>query len=827
MNMKEMLEKLGSLSEAVEKTATGIKHTAKPGGYGRKFDTDEEGDEQQEKKPEVKRGRGRPKKGADSDTGHVPQYSGAKDLQNWIIGNVPKNPSKELKKLPTTKHTLKDWIEKVDNTKLNEQSMTEVDNSDISDNFHVSDSDYMRIKGIVDKKYPGYELSGLSMDHDGNIKVEIYNYETNDAKHLKTKSTSENKQDMAEAEQLVIEPAKQNTQVIKQGTKTLGTVSNPQLAATIKQAIGKGEMSLAGSKLGEEMLDEKWAGDAEIKSTGEYAGKSVEQLKSMLAKLHKSGPHKEGSPEAKKQRQLNFALRAKGGWKKGEGAAKRKDMSEAERPSDDSDMGAGLGAGRSQTTLESRVKADDKAEKAGKKVTKDLEYDMDHKGKDDKKAEKAGKKVTKDIEYDEKKDKKKKVNESMHKHHAAKLIGKAHALAKEGYNCKYEDMDEAKAYHDGFKEGLDECYGMMPIRGVVVGEGDMPAATVPGMAGQAMPTMEDDLDEMGRSEWMRHKAKTTSGDTFKAFGQTMHDRDVLEMDSFAFESLDKQLNALLNESEQVDEGLSVSISTGHQGSPDSVSVTAQDAEAEKLMSFIKQVGLGGIVGSDASDYDSPQDSASHKHGEIAVVDDHDGMMAMMKKMAGLSGDSTSSQDYEDEEGYDHTREETCNECGLMETSCECDKEMVDEVETPDQMTDEVAEGQEEVSEATPQEAGAEEEAMTTGDEDAEAQEDMALAKADQQNKTDTVNEGGDGGEASEEDEEEISEQLDEWANDAGKDGTDQAFMRDIDFMTKVISGGLNKPKVTGQTTIPVIAGQDARTGTEDVSAWQKLAGIKK
>lgn len=311
--MKEMLEKLGSLSEAVEKTATGIKHTANPGGYGRKFDTDEEGDEKQEKKPEVKRGRGRPKKGGDSETGHVPQYSGAKELQKWIVGNVPKSPSKELKKLPTTKHTLKDWIEKVDNKKLNEQGM-------------------------------------------------------------------------AEAEQIVVQPAKQNTQVIKQGTKTLGTVSNPQLAATIKQAIGKGEMSLAGSNLGEEMLDEKWAGDAEIKSTGEYSGKSVEQLKSILAKLHKSGPHKEGSPEAKKQKQINFALRAKGGWKKGEGAAKREDMSEAERPSDDSDMGAGLGAGRSQTTLESRVKADNKAEKAGKKVTKDLEYDMGHKGKDDKKS---------------------------------------------------------------------------------------------------------------------------------------------------------------------------------------------------------------------------------------------------------------------------------------------------------------------------------------------------------------------------------------------------------------------------------------------------------
>jgi len=50
---------------------------------------------------------------------------------------------------------------------------------------------------------------------------------------------------------------------------------------------------------------------------------------------------------------------------------------------------------------------DNRAEKAGKKVTKDLEYDMGNKGKDDAKAEKAGKKVTKDVEYDEKKKKEK------------------------------------------------------------------------------------------------------------------------------------------------------------------------------------------------------------------------------------------------------------------------------------------------------------------------------------------------------------------------------------------------------------------------------------
>ena len=63
---------------------------------------------------------------------------------------------------------------------------------------------------------------------------------------------------------------------------------------------------------------------------------------------------------------------------------------------------------------ESTNKRDNRAEKAGKKVTKDIEYDEKKKdgihgkkrGSEDAKAEKAGKKVAKDIEYDEKKDKK-------------------------------------------------------------------------------------------------------------------------------------------------------------------------------------------------------------------------------------------------------------------------------------------------------------------------------------------------------------------------------------------------------------------------------------
>jgi len=71
--------------------------------------------------------------------------------------------------------------------------------------------------------------------------------------------------------------------------------------------------------------------------------------------------------------------------------------------------------GYSVTPLEeeSTDKKDNRAERAGKRVTKDIEYDEKKKdgihgkkrGAEDAKAEKAGKKVAKDIEYDDKKDK--------------------------------------------------------------------------------------------------------------------------------------------------------------------------------------------------------------------------------------------------------------------------------------------------------------------------------------------------------------------------------------------------------------------------------------
>lgn len=547
-------------------------------------------------------------------------------------------------------------------------------------------------------------------------------------------------------------------------SKSKGTAkTNRSLKAAIKTTLDK------------EQIDEKWGTETKVAPSekGKYKGKTKAELLKHYNKLKKSGPHKKGSKEYGTMRELSFAIRAKSGWGK---------VKEAERPSDQVDMGAGLGAGRSNTVLESNMKK------------------------------------TCQAAYHE---------------------GKSHGLGGHAYTCRYDEgTDEHMHYHNGFKEGLDECYGIEPMRGVV---DETMAATVPGMASQAMDecgmmaenddeddesvyyddeddyddesvyddeddesVYDDDIDEgvMGGlaggaigarlggasgamtgyklgsaaqdalqkegNAFTGALAKTKKGGKFSLGGHTYTDT------SSAFESLDRQLNALLNE-DAVAEGISVSISKGQQGGHDSVSVTATDAEAENLLALVKNAGMG--IFSDeqkaTSDYGAPVSDEGH-----AEVGDHESILSIMKKMAGIQ-DSHDSHDYKQEDDSD---------CGCGQTPGECEE--VTEEESEDQMEYEVAEDATEV-------------AMTNADEESEAAEDQAIATADAANAEE--------------------EELNEWANEAMKRGTEEAFTTGDEFMLDTISSGLNKKKSTGQTTIPVITGQSDRMGyNESFKNWIKL-----
>jgi hypothetical protein len=97
---------------------------------------------------------------------------------------------------------------------------------------------------------------------------------------------------------------------------------------------------------------------------------------------------------------------------------------------------------------ESTDKEDNKAEKAGKKVAKDIEHDEGHKGRDDNRAEKAGKKVTKDIEYDDKKDKEEKVDETT--------TSGSVATTTSGGKSSSGGMQFGKGVYEGFNNTVEK-----------------------------------------------------------------------------------------------------------------------------------------------------------------------------------------------------------------------------------------------------------------------------------------------------------------------------------------------------------------------------------
>jgi hypothetical protein len=64
---------------------------------------------------------------------------------------------------------------------------------------------------------------------------------------------------------------------------------------------------------GKSDLDEAWAGDADIKSTGKWAGKTIAELQKRRNALKKK--EKRTSAESTELRQINFAIRSKKDWK--------------------------------------------------------------------------------------------------------------------------------------------------------------------------------------------------------------------------------------------------------------------------------------------------------------------------------------------------------------------------------------------------------------------------------------------------------------------------------------------------------------------------------
>ena len=842
MDFKSLLSQLDQLNEATEKTKTGLKHTAEPGGYGRKDDEDEEGNKIKDKSAE-KKGKGRPKK-ATSASGEDKKY----DFSAFGVtkGKDVKLPKYDKKK--TKKHSIKEYLDQMYQP-LNEEGITvkpmpgasQIIGADGKPMGTADAATANMIKQASEKgtlKFGGEEGMNEMGDPYDDAKVDAINK----ANPPMTPSGKPNR--------MTPTPVKHNTYAPRKPSDMIS-----------------GEESAAFDKFtGRDKVNEKDIGKHNNATTGFDA-----LVRKLTPKYGKEAATKIAGKQAQK-------------------------IKEADMPPRD--------ALASPLTMEA---------KKSKPDFPDIDNDGNKKETIAKAAQDAKKK--------------KKVKEGMdQKLNAARSEGKAHGLRGHAHCGKnYEDMEEARCYHEGYKEGLDECYGQLPIQGYV-GETTPVVNTMASYGAEEGELAEADIEE---SPFTWAAKNTPKGDKFSLGG-----KEFVKNDAFAFEALDKQLNALL-EDKEVTEGMTVSISKGQQGAPDSVSVSAQDGEADQLLSVIKSAGLGLFGGDDSSGMSHAEPMTVDNGGEpsevgaggdaIEVVGDHDGMMSLMKKLSGIGGGEQSH----DEQSHD---EETCESCGgMMEAghSCSKDEEMIDEVESEDQMTYQMAED-------NPPDSGAAE--VDAEDNSVNA----ANAAAAAYNPSQDIDEGGDGGEASdagnigaeagdadeemqasmneaedetgeeagkEEEKKEMSEssffnlykklamlseestsekddkaekaakkvakdieydeghkgkdddkaekagkevkkdieyddkkdkkKIDEWANDAGKNGTDTSFETDIDFMMNVISGGLNKRKATGQTTIPVVASQLGRqisrntTGINEsvdssdaVAQWKKLAGLK-
>lgn len=65
-----------------------------------------------------------------------------------------------------------------------------------------------------------------------------------------------------------------------------------------------------------QQVGEKWGEPTVVspEEKGKYAGKTKAELLKSYNALKKSGPHKKGSTEYGRMRELAFAIRAKSGW---------------------------------------------------------------------------------------------------------------------------------------------------------------------------------------------------------------------------------------------------------------------------------------------------------------------------------------------------------------------------------------------------------------------------------------------------------------------------------------------------------------------------------
>jgi hypothetical protein len=777
---------LDGLDESIHKGTYGTSYGKEDvrDQYGHKIGKVDKGAEA--KKDEPKKGRGRPKKGAGT-SGEDKTYDSSA-LSAAFGGG--KKPSKEVGKR-SVKHSLKDWIEDV----------------------------------------------------------------------------AQSKETLSE-EQVTVKPMPGASQIIGQDGKSLGT-ADAQTANVIKAASEKGTLNLTGDELSEKFDKPVKINPAE---KGKYDGKSKQELLKAYNHLKKTGPHEKGSKPYGNMKELAFAIRAKGDW----GKVKEEEMEE-------SALQAYLGNkkyGKDGMNALRKAGQDHAGEEKMQNIRakfsskEDMAEAKDLPGKQDKLdvAKPKGKLDAKDFAAlrAKKKVKESQIRKVVESINFKELMATADSEIQE---MLIELQNDVELFKDtGHSSDLLDSFLKVHLhhnKNKITDEGSIENHTQHGL--DATPSKFVAVDP--NREPTSFKVDPIQATTDRMIGGAQKAGSFLKnlvapkktfesntMKDIQLENWEKELNSLLNE------GITVSSSTGQQGSPDSVSVNATDSDAQQLLQVLRQAGVGVFGGEqEHSQYGAPMNGDAGGHGtepesSPTVVGDGDDMMALIKKMTGIEngGDEhpgtlepagEEGHDYEDEEGHEHGEEE-CDDCGSVDCQCD-DEEKLDEL-SPETISSYQQKAMPQAMDASNPKSGQRTAGMvstigrkTTEEEQTDEGNEFSgeLAKAKAQHK-DHFNVDGKEYPVKEEDMGHGHEHGEgETCNECGytmescgcehieegeyANSDDGQAMQDIEFMTRFISGGLNREKNMHkhgyhQGDNPMAM----RESDDSISSWKKLSGIK-
>ena len=810
MNILDMMNKITELSKPIveakeEKTThkggtatTDEKGTKHKGKYGTDFQGDEDDDKtddygkKKKAKPAVaapageKRGRGRPPKGSDKD-GNVMKP----DFSAFGAKKDVKLPKWDKKK--TTKHSLKDWIEHYDKA-LNE-----------------------------DGQLTATPLPGATAIKNAQ------------GQQVATAATPQAAAMMTKGDITMTDP-----------TKKLQEVERNHMGETEYHGYYKWRVACrkAGAVefVGDRDIDE--GHDSRGKAVGEWDG----VVGSVYGDAHKQRPAAPAGPalaEAKKKAKPDFLDKDKDGdkkepFKKAVKDAKKVEEAKKAKPDFlDKDKD-----GNKKEPFKKAVKDAGKKKVEEGKV-KELSMDLDDRTMKDAEFKKKYGKTKAEMQKSVKPEAKKpvsKIKESIirESHDTMKhIISKFKHEVKNFVAGEELDQDLYDALYDYYCDMGEMPYGTMkardgdPYEWVTqrfdrdVQEHDVPMdeavnpVNIPAVTRKAQGTnFPATLGQVNQNDSLSHLPNVK---TAAAKLATSSPWDAAPVANVQFEGWAKELDTLLSE------GMNVTANTGLGDGPDSVTISATDEDAQHLLSIVKSAGLGMFAGDEQSDPEgSPQMSIQgqdNPEADIDVVDDHDDMLGLIRKMTGQGGGQPGTAEVEvDEGGCQACEAGSCQEHG---------QQVTDETETPDQAeemaaentptfgapeADEEGSSEEEVQQATEKLEKVHDAWSDAGDGDDEQEAPVADDGAEEEEEEPAEEEG--------EEEEEEKEEVTEWANDAGGNLENETFESDIDFMQNVISGGMNGRKRTQSVGSPVtIASTPMKESTDLLKDWVKLSGL--